>query len=537
MRTPLRNFLLSCLAFVVATIPAHAVSCKVETQRDRTPADKSFIEHNYPDAEKLYVQELASNPSSEEALVGHTISLLYEDKLTDALDAAHKAVQQKPNDATLMAVLGQVQFRSANLQEAGGAFQKALALDPCSARAHFAIVRYLRTNSMYASAQKQLEVAHQLAPDDPSISGAWRASRPLPDQIAEMKEYVGRKDISEESRKPASEYLAYLEKRFEVSQSGGCHVVSSVKDTTQTMVPLGGGNAELWAQALGLDVRINEKTSARLLFDTGASGIYISHAIAEHAGLKPFARNATGGFGDQKDPTGYMAVVDDLRIGKLEFKNCIVEVSDSGSVVTHEGLIGGDVFQSFLIDVNFPKKTIRFSQLPPRPGEAAAPERLATEEADQEGSGSALHDRYIAPEMKGWVRVLRINHDLLVPTTVRDNQQHLFILDTGAYSNIVDIGVAAGVTKVSGSDTIIEGVSGKVADVRRGNTVMVQFGNMKARLDDAILVSTSKFSRADQIEIGGFVGFDALQFIDLQIDYRDNLVHFSYDRMLGFDQH
>jgi hypothetical protein len=148
-----------------------------------------------------------------------------------------------------------------------------------------------------------------------------------------------------------------------------------------------------------------------------------------------------------------------------------------------------------------------------------------------------LHDRYITPEMKDWVRVLKINDDLIVPTTVRDNQTHMFIIDTGAYRCVVDTKVAGGVTKVSKTATIVEGISGKVKDVQRGNTVFVQFGNMRARLDDAVLVDTSRFSKADQFEIGGFVGFSALRFTVMQIDYRDGLVHFSYDRSQGFDQH
>ena len=36
-------------------------------------------------------------------------------------------------------------------------------------------------------------------------------------------------------------------------------------------------------------------------------------------------------------------------------------------------------------------------------------------------------------------------------------------------------------------------------------------------------------------EIGGFVGFAALRFVTMQINYRDGLVHFAYDREQGFD--
>lgn len=538
MKSFLGQFLFFCFGSLFLANTAYAIACHPEVPRTATAADTARASFDYATAEKLYADELKSSPDSEDALVGYSISLLGEDKVSEALAAVQNAIQRKPKSATLMAVSGEIQFRLANLKEAGAAFQNALALDPCSARAHYAIVRFLEANSMYASAQQQLDIAHQLAPANPAIDASWRRRRPTAEQLSDLKQELNDGQVSEERRANLTNYVSYLEKRAEIEKAGGCHIVSTVKDTTQTMVPLGGGDmrADVGsdARALGLDVRLNDKASARLLFDTGASGIFVSRAIAERAGLKPLRKLTFGGFGDEADPTGYASLVDDLRIGQLEFKNCVVHVSDKNGIIEHEGLIGGDVFESFLITVNFPRKTIRFSQLPAKPGEAAPASALNASgiESDKE-----LHDRYIAPDMKDWVRVLRINHDLIVPTTVRDNRTHMFIIDTGAYSCIVDTSIASNVTGVSKTDTIVEGISGKVKDVRRGNIVIVQFGNLKAPLDDVTLVDTSKFSKSDRLEIGGFVGFSALRFTIMQIDYRDGLVHFSYDRNLGFDQH
>jgi tetratricopeptide (TPR) repeat protein len=535
----LGQFLFFCFGSLLLTSTAFAVSCHPESARSTTAADTARASLDFATAEKLYAAELKSSPDSEDALIGYSISLLDEDKVAEALAAAQNAIQQKPKSADLMAVLGEIQFRLANLKEAGAAFQSALALDPCSARAHYAIVRFLEANSMHASAQQQLDVAHLLAPSDPTITAQWRRWRPAAERATYLKQELSQSNISEMNRKNLTDYISYLEKQSEIEKEGGCRVVSNVKNLTQTMVPLGGGDTRASDmgsddRALGLDVRLNDKASARLLFDTGASGIFVSRVVAERAGLKPFRKLTFRGFGDEAEPTGYSALVDDLRIGQLEFKNCMVQVSDKNGVVDHEGLIGGDVFESFLITVDFPMKKIRFSQLPTRPGEAVSEATLKT---SGRGGSEELHDRYIAPEMKDWVRVLKINDDLIIPTTIRDNHTHMFIIDTGAYSCIIDTGVASGVTKVSKTDTIVEGVSGKVKEVRRGDSVFVQFGNLKARLDDATLVDTSRFSKADRLEIGGFVGFSALRFTTMQIDYRDGLVHFSYDRRQGFDQY
>jgi tetratricopeptide (TPR) repeat protein len=526
----IRFFLLPCLALTLLTTTALAVPCPVDTPRPATPADVARIAYRFAEAEQLYATELKSSPDSQPALAGYTLSLLHEDKVSEAFAAAQKAIQQRPKDATLTAVFGEVEFRRANLKEAGEAFQSALALNPCAARAHFAIVRFLKANSMYASAQTQLEVAHKLAPEDSEITAAWRETRPISEQAAYFKETLKSVDLSEEHRSRLSAYVGLLEKRAEIERNGRCHVVSTVRDVTQRLVALMDEDREV--QPLGLDVRLNDKATARLLFDTGASGIYVSHAIAERAGLKAFRSIRTSGIGDQADPTGYLALADDVRVGQIELKNCVVEVTDKKSVIDHEGLIGGDVFEGFLVTLDYPRKNIRFSQLPPRPGEAASASASTEIQTD---AIQPLHDRYISPEMKDWVRVLRFDHNLVVPTTISDKETHMFILDTGAFSNIVDTNVANGVTKVSKTDAIVEGISGRVKEVRRGNTVVVQFGNLKARLDDVTLLDTSRFSRSMNFEIGGFVGFAALRFVAMQIDYRDGLVHFAYDRDQGFD--
>ena len=49
-----------------------------------------------------------------------------------------------------------------------------------------------------------------------------------------------------------------------------------------------------------------------------------------------------GGIGDKGLQSGYTAVADHIRIGELEFQDCVVAVSDKGSVADEDGLIGSD---------------------------------------------------------------------------------------------------------------------------------------------------------------------------------------------------
>ena len=67
----------------------------------------------------------------------------------------------------------------------------------------------------------------------------------------------------------------------------------------------------------GLEVAFNDHKS-RLEIDTGASGLYVSRPVAEHAGLKPITKSEASGIGDKGEQSGYIAYADSIRIGGLE---------------------------------------------------------------------------------------------------------------------------------------------------------------------------------------------------------------------------
>jgi predicted aspartyl protease len=95
-------------------------------------------------------------------------------------------------------------------------------------------------------------------------------------------------------------------------------------------------------RGIGLAVRLNDR-NAHLLLDTGAGGIMVSRKVAEKAGLAVISAVHFGGIGDKGLQSGYTAVADHIRIGELEFQDCVVAVSDKGSVADEDGLIGADV--------------------------------------------------------------------------------------------------------------------------------------------------------------------------------------------------
>jgi hypothetical protein len=169
-------------------------------------------------------------------------------------------------------------------------------------------------------------------------------------------------------------------------------------------------------QGYGLDVKING-TAARLMLDTGAGGILIDRKIADKARVSQIVQNNIHGLCDRGPAGGYIGSADSIEIGDLQFNDCRVEVMNSGSVIGRDGLIGGDVFAQFLVDIDSPDGKFRLSQLPPRPDEATPQAALDT------GANPELnfHDRYVAPEMQSvYIQDVVLPEDMVTVLTHRE---------------------------------------------------------------------------------------------------------------------
>ena len=93
--------------------------------------------------------------------------------------------------------------------------------------------------------------------------------------------------------------------------------------------------------------------SSHLMIDTGAGGIVVDRRVAEKAGVTRIVDAKTSGIGDKGDVAGYVGYVKSIQVGGLEFHDCYLDVYGKRSV-QGDGLIGTDVFSSFLVDVDFP---------------------------------------------------------------------------------------------------------------------------------------------------------------------------------------
>jgi tetratricopeptide (TPR) repeat protein len=456
---------------------------------------------------------LEKAPTSAEAHVGLVRSLLREQHLDEAREAATKAVAAAPSFAIVHAASGDVAFREGRFADSESEYRTAMKLDPNCARAQFGMARMYEMVSLNKRARDAYIKAHQLDPQDEEITEKWLESLSYTDALEAVKKSAGDHPDKEDASR-----IAFLSA---VAQKKPWVLASELKPTELKILPYGRELTGVYdinrdgpvtiSKGYGLQVKFNDRASAVLLLDTGAGGITIGRKLAEKAGAVKIADTRIGGIGDQGPVSSYVAWVDKITIGNVEFHNCTVVVSSKTSVADEAGLIGPDVFEKFLITLDFREQRVLLSPLPKNPNPT-----------DDE----RFQDRYIAPEMQSYTKFYAFGHDILVPVVANDKAVGNFILDTGADLNTLSPKFAAQVTKASADgDYVMQGVSGKVGNVLTGKKAIFQFAKMRIESHDLPVFAIDHISASEGTEIAGFIGIRTLVQMKMTIDYRDGLVN------------
>ena len=336
-------------------------------------ADMLYRSGNFAEAAAKFQAIVKADPKNVPAQVGLIHSLLREEKIDEAQAAAITALAVQPTSDLLVTAMGDVQFRLGEMPEAERSYLKAEGMNSRNPAPYVGAARIYRAYSLYRRAFDELNRAHQIAPDDPGVQRMWLTVLPPRERIAAIQAYLasGRPQDPEETVF-LRRYLDFLKATVD-KPAHPCRLVSKVKQTNTKLQMLRSGTSRLGA--IGLEVKLNGRGS-RLALDTGTSGILVRSDAAEKAGLTRIAEQSIGGLGDTGRQSGYVAVAGRIRIGELEFEDCVVRVVDAAGPGENDGLIGSDVFGAYLIDIDIPGEKLRLSPLPKRPEEAAAPTAL-----------------------------------------------------------------------------------------------------------------------------------------------------------------
>jgi tetratricopeptide (TPR) repeat protein len=504
-------------------------------------ANQLFSQQKFADAGARYQAIVKADPKIAPAQVGLMRCLLMLQKIDDAQAAATAAVAAVPNSVQVLATAADVQFRLGKIPEAERLYIKARDLDPKDPEPYLGLSRIYKAYSLYRRAYDNLKKAHEVAPDSPVVQVLYFHSLPKADQIPALEAYLAKPNLNPQMAHGLQGYLAFLKKEA-AAPAHACKLVSNVEQTDTKLNAFARPDTQLGG--VSLDVNIN-KQGVRLALDTGNTGILLGRAAGEKLGLQRLGYQAISGVGDAGTQGGYTALADRIRIGNLEFQDCVVKVTDAATPVPgQDGLIGTDVFSSYLVDIDIPGSRLRLSQLPKRPNENAQPAALQTmaqdqgEDSDSEASSSIPAagvptdipmDAYVAPSMANWSKVYRFRSLLLIPTYVDHTGPVLFMIDTGSFSNILSTRTAQQVTQLRATGMQVSGMSGSVSKVYTADKATLQFGRFAQENEDMVTFDLSAASRQTGTEVAGILGFRMLRILQIKIDYRDGLVDFLFD--------
>jgi hypothetical protein len=554
-----RSLFYVALAIATLGLPARglsAVTCNVLKHNPPTEADKAMLAGDYARAEGLYQAALQKQAGDVDSTVDLVHALLREQKVSEAADAVKDALEATPKSAALITLRGEVEFRQGELWLVEPTVVESYKIDPCNPRTRLLFARVAEASSRYATARQQILLAHQFDPEDPEIRLMWIETLPLQQRVAELDAYLSAPsgdDVPE-----LAQLRADLDRWKKESSEPvrACRLVSPASTAEIPFIRLAGYAGH--ARAYGLEVGLNGAPT-RLQIDTRGAGITVYRSAADHAGLKRVGGEKESAAAGPK--ANYAAVADSVKVGGLEFKDCVVNVIDSSTPFDDgAGSIGFDVFSDFLVTVDFPMRKLGLGPLPARPGGAASVPGLKTSAADFDplealveaakpaGTGTEAaaaapktvgpFDRFIAPEMKDYSQIYRAGHDLILPTALGGEKIKLFVPDATATETSISAMTALDLPKVHEDKTKEQpGPGGRTQKVFFVDEISFNFAHVAQKLNGVYSTDTSWASKSDGTEVAGILGMNTtLILLTLHIDYRDGLLKAEYVPGRGSDK-
>jgi tetratricopeptide (TPR) repeat protein len=339
---------------------------------------QAYRMRHYKEASEQFRAASKADPTSITAQVGLIRSNIHAGDLVEATQVADALVKTYPNSAAAHAAMGDVAYRRAMMAEAEKEYLGAIKLDKTEARAYYGLARLYSAYSLHRRAYDLFTVAHAYAPSDPDIENAWLYRLPRTQRLAEFERLAVNPGLDNKS---AEHYKLVTQqiKAIDALPTHACKLVNPVEKAEIHLQPLM-YNAKILRE-WGLRVGVNDHFSS-LVLDTGAGGITLSAKAAAKAGVVKLADTKVAGIGDEGVANPYVGYAKSIKIGGLEFHDCVVDVIDTNRWVDVDGLIGTDVFAKYIVDIDFPVETMRLLPLPKDPeagNEVAGSGRDSTE--------------------------------------------------------------------------------------------------------------------------------------------------------------
>lgn len=440
----------------------------------------------------------------------------------EAATSANKALEQDKDLPTAQSAMGEVLYRHAKFAEAQEIFRRIVLADKPDARAYLGLAKIHWANGNYKSAKQVIDHAFNLDRQDPEIFRRWLSTLDDQEQTTALKSQLALASNADAPQTKSLKFSIQVREDKQKRPLGNCKLVSAAKSTEMKLEMLLRGPKQLGGYAIPM--KLND-AKATVQVDTGAGGIIVNSRVAQRAGLQKFSELRIGGIGDDGPSQGYWGYASTITVGELQFKNCYVQVVEHLRVADEDGLIGTNIFEDFLVDLDFPDKKLRLSPLEPLPD--TPPDELSLH--SEMPIKPNPHNRIVPEKYANFERVYRVGRDLLIPTQVNDSPAQLFLLDTGGWDNMIAPALASEISKVSASGRKVSGLGGEARNVYETEDVTLTFGGFQQHRQKLLAFDLKHMSDDAETEISGILGFAMLWILDIELDYRDHLVNFHLD--------
>ncbi len=453
-------------------------------------------------------------PESEEASYWLVRAYLNQDQPGMAITEAEKLYEGNAGSAIACSAMGDIEFRQGHFESAAECYRKAIDSGQEFARAYLGLGKILESEKMLKSAKECFEKAFSLDPDDPDII---REEARYQKQSSKERELWIRYIEAAGYEDPA--YLQNLESWLERRKAWSGISLRRIREIPEhASIKLLHFYTEGKYNRYGLKVKINGKKTARLLLDSGSSGIVVKRKFAKSAKVPFFGSENTRGLGDEGDRNTEIGLADTIEIGGLVFENYPISFAGSNISLAEDGLIGTDVFSRFLITLDFNDKKMLLDQLPDPPG------------IGENGSYSVYdYDWPPGPESNGYSPFRFMHGKVLVPSLINGEEKVHLILDTGASYNVFSHELADRVNYTDLPNMRLGGVSGAIKDVRRVEQITISLAGIEQGSHQTMAIDLGRVSHVLGTEIGGLVGYPFLQRCVIFLDYRTGSLKITPD--------
>ena len=480
-----------------------------------TEAQKELFADRFENASSLYSKLVEEKPEQSEAWYGLVRAEIAAHHSAKAYTAADEALVKAPHTAGAETAAGLAMYRRGNLSNAELHFRAALAIQPDYPGALRGLASIYSAVSKFRTARDFLLRAYRQSPDDPGLMVAYANTLKGPEHIAALEAALAKID-------PATEQARNLRVHIANDRAIGDRKLRRLVSPYESsriklsLILNGPNRPRGWALRLVL----NQKETVKLILDTGASGISVSPKFAEKAGLQVISGEASDakGIGDKTPSSLISYLASEVRVGDIVFADYPVSVFRNAQSADFDGLIGADVFARFLVKIDFPKMELLLEPRPQR-----------EEIGDDAGPVDAGNP---AP---GFSRVYRFGDHLGVPTIIEGGRPGvhtaLFLIDSGASSNLIDTETAKESTSVSTNSRImVKGIQGNVDKTSLATGVSLIFAGFRQENAGLIAISLEKMSDSMGAGFGGILGMPVLANLAVTIDYREGTVKMEYKK-------